>query len=69
MAHVTSPLNLLALAKDDGERYIFLFDDASTEELQHALGRFASDPELSFNWYDAAVLSKDCRELMSREPR
>jgi len=27
------------------------------------LGRFAGDPELSFSWYDAAVLSQKVRRL------
>jgi hypothetical protein len=50
-------VNVLALMKN-GERYVFLYDDDSTEALLKTLGRYASDPELSFSWYDAAVLSQ-----------
>jgi hypothetical protein len=50
-------VNVLALMKN-GERYVFLYDDNSVETLLQTLGRYASDPELSFSWYDAAVLSQ-----------
>lgn len=43
------------------ERYLFLFNDATRAELLRTLGRFASDPELSFTWHDAAVLSQKIR--------
>ena len=43
-------------------RYIFLFDDASRGEALRVLGRFASNPELSMTWYDAAVLSQKVRD-------
>ncbi|MGC4004192.1 MAG: hypothetical protein QM811_14165 [Pirellulales bacterium] len=54
-------LNVLALVKGE-ERYIFLFDEASRAETLRVLGRYASNPELSFSWYDAAVLSQRIRE-------
>jgi hypothetical protein len=57
-----SGVNVLALVKDS-ERYIFLYDDESPETLLQTLGRFASDEELSFTWYDAAVLSQRVRKL------
>ena len=53
-------VNVLALLKN-GERYVFLYDDQSVETLLQTLGRYASDPELSFTWYDAAVLSQRVR--------
>ena len=52
---------MLALLKN-GERYVFLYDDKSVETLLQTLGRYASDPELSFTWYDAAVLSQRIRQ-------
>ena len=55
-------VNVLALVKDS-ERYIFLYDDESPQALLQQLGRFAADPELSFSWYDAAVLSQKVRRL------
>ncbi len=53
-------INVLALVKGK-ERYIFLYDDANRAETLRMLGRFASNPELSFSWYDAAVLSQRIR--------
>lgn len=54
-------INVLALVKGS-ERYVFLYDDASRAETLRVLGRFASNPELSFTWYDAAVLSQKIRQ-------
>ena len=58
---MTTDINVLALVKGE-ERYIFLFDDAHRSEALRTLGRFASNPELSFSWYDAAVLSQRVRQ-------
>jgi hypothetical protein len=55
-------INVLALVKE-GERYVFLYDDESASQLLQTLGRYAADPELSFSWYDAAVLSQRVRHL------
>lgn len=54
-------INVLALVKGN-ERYVFLYDDASRAETLRMLGRYASNPELSMTWYDAAVLSQKVRE-------
>lgn len=53
-------INVLALVKGR-ERYIFLYEDSQKAEALRMLGRFASNPELSFTWYDAAVLSQKVR--------
>ena len=53
---------VLALVKES-ERFVFLYDDDSSEELLETLGHFAADTELSFTWYDAAVLSQRVRRL------
>lgn len=57
-------INVLALLKGD-ERYVFLYDDRSIEQVLQTIGRYAADPELSFSWYDAAVLSQRVRKLMA----
>ena len=57
--------NVLALIKG-AERYVFVYDDASRAETLRTLGRFASNPELSFTWYDAAVLSQKIRQESQR---
>ena len=64
---MTQDLNVLALVKGE-ERYVFLFDDASRAAALRILGRYASNPELSFTWYDAAVLSQKIRHTAEEEP-
>ena len=58
---MTQDINVLALVKGS-ERYIFLFDDNNRAETLRVLGRYASNPDLSFTWYDAAVLSQKIRQ-------
>jgi len=58
---VSEDINVLALVKGS-ERYVFLYDDTSRAETLRVLGRYASNPELSFTWYDAAVLSQKIRQ-------
>ena len=58
---VTHDINVLALVKGE-ERYVFLYDDQRKSEALRTLGRFASNPELSFSWYDAAVLIQRIRQ-------
>ena len=58
---MSQEINVLALVKGE-ERYIFLFDDNNRAETLRTLGRYASDPEMSFTWYDAAVLSQRIRQ-------
>jgi hypothetical protein len=65
---VTQDINVLALVKGS-ERYIFLFDDEHRGEALRTLGRFASNPDLSFTWYDAAVLSQKIRQTADRSRR
>jgi len=50
-------LNVVALIKSN-EKYVFLFVDSKRMETLRAISRFASNPELSLTWGDAAVLSQ-----------
>lgn len=59
-------IDVLDFLKGD-ERYVFAYDDASRVEVLRCFGRFASNPELSFTWWDAAVLAKTVRERHSNE--
>jgi len=61
-------INVIALVKG-GERYVFLFDDDSRAEALRTLGRHAANPELSFSWYDAAVLAQKVRQAAPRPRR
>ncbi len=58
-------INVLALVKG-AERYIFLYDDNNRAETLRTLGRYASNPDLSFTWYDAAVLSQKIRQTSKK---
>ncbi|HMP79224.1 MAG TPA: hypothetical protein PKD54_07215 [Pirellulaceae bacterium] len=60
---MSQDINVLAMAKGE-ERYLFLFNDETRAELLRTLGRFASDPDLSFTWHDAAVLSQKIRSTV-----
>ena len=54
-------ISIVAIVKGE-ERYVFMFDDDTRAETLRTLGRYASNPELSFSWYDAAVLSQKIRQ-------
>ena len=56
-------INVVALVRGE-EQYIFMFDEANRTETLRTLGRYAADPDLSFSWYDAAVLSQKVREML-----
>jgi hypothetical protein len=47
----------------DGEIYSFTFDWASRGEVLRTIGRFASNPELSLTWDDAAYIASRLREV------
>ncbi len=57
-------VNVLALIKGE-ERYVFLYDDESADQLLRTMGEYAADPALSFSWYDAAVMSQRIAKLRS----
>ena len=61
-------INVIALVKG-GERYVFLYDDDSRAEALKTLGRYAANPDLSFSWYDAAVLGQKVRMNTPRTNR
>lgn len=54
-------LNVLALIKGE-ERYIYVYDDASRPSLLEAFRDQAANPQLSLNWFDAAVLTQKAHE-------
>jgi hypothetical protein len=54
-------LNVLALLKGN-ERYVFIYDDKSRPALIDTFRDQAAEPRLSFNWFDAAVLTDRARE-------
>jgi hypothetical protein len=59
--------NVLALIKGE-ERYIYVYDDASRAPLLEAFRCQADDPNLSLNWFDAAVLTQKAHEQAASAP-
>lgn len=62
---MSQDINVVALVKGE-ERYLFLFNDENKSETLRTLGRYASNSELSFSWYDAAVLSQKVRNVKKK---
>lgn len=59
-----SEVNCLGLIKGD-EIYVFVYSDIYKTEILRTLDRFAENPELSFNWREAMILSQKVREMDS----
>jgi hypothetical protein len=45
----------------EGHKFVFLFDKSNWKELLRHVGRLAADPELTFNWQDAAWVGLQVR--------
>jgi len=65
---VAKDIKVIALIKGI-EQYVFLYDENNRAETLRTLGRYASNPELSFTWYDAAVLSQKIRQESLQQAR
>ena len=48
-------VNIFAIQKSDGEKYVFLYDDESRWGLCNIADTFAANPELSFTGRDASI--------------
>jgi hypothetical protein len=57
---VRHELSVLALIRGK-ERFVYVYDDDSREELIEAIRAQAADPAVSLTWYDAAVLVERAR--------
>ena len=53
-------VNVLALVKGK-ERYVFMYNGKNRDAVLESFSRYASDSELSFSWYDAALLTQRVR--------
>lgn len=58
MPQLQTDRNFVAL-RTANEVYMFFYGDEDTEAVIRTIARFAADPELSFNWTDAATLIRD----------
>ncbi|HJZ89553.1 MAG TPA: hypothetical protein VKE40_01695 [Gemmataceae bacterium] len=54
-------LSVLALIRGK-ERYVYVYDDESRDELIEAIRAQAASPAVSLSWYDAAVLTERARQ-------
>ena len=57
-------LSVLALVKGR-ERFIYVFDDQSREQLIDTVRDQAADPKVSLSWFDAAALTERARQQTS----
>ena len=57
--------NVLALLKGN-DRYIFVYDDMSRDEVISTFRDQAADPNLSLTWFDAVVLTRKSKEQVSQ---
>jgi len=48
---------VVALIKGE-ERFVFLFPEENRSEAIRAVGTMATNEDINFSWYDAAVLSQ-----------
>lgn len=51
-----SPMNVLAIQKYSGEKFIFFYDDFSGQEVCNTADKFAKNPDLSFTEKDAQAI-------------
>lgn len=65
MAKLAPDLLVLTMQKS-AETYIFIFNDGRQEEIKQVMARYASNPALGFNWYDAAFLAKRLNQAEKR---
>lgn len=43
------------------ERFVFIYMPSTAKQALRLVGQFASNPDLNFSWYDAAVVSQKIR--------
>jgi hypothetical protein len=64
---MSSDINVLALVKGR-ERFVYVYDDNSQQELIDAVRDHAADPRLSLTWFDASVLTRKVQEQVQASP-
>ena len=64
---MASEVNVLALVKG-AERYVFIYDDGSGQQLIDSFRDQAANPRLSLSWFDAMVLTKKAQEQEAAAP-
>lgn len=62
MSTARKPDRLVIVKAKGSERYVFVFHDDTADDLLRTLGKFAANPDLSFNWSDATDLAREVRK-------
>ncbi len=57
----------VSIVTKGNERYVFLYRYRYLDALDRVFGRYASNPELSFNWHDAATIALAIKKRSSSE--
>ena len=57
------PINVIALQRESGERFVFLYDGESYDTLLETIDRYVSDPELQMTVSEAELLREKAWEL------
>ncbi len=57
---------ILTLVKGQ-QRYLILFNESRKAEALRTMGRWATNPQLDFTWYDAACLSRSLRNMFTSD--
>jgi hypothetical protein len=58
---VQHELSVLALIRGR-ERFVYVYDDESRDQLIEVIRAQAASPAISLSWYDAAVLTERARQ-------
>jgi hypothetical protein len=58
------PVYVLVLVRANKEYFVFFFTRENANEVREQFGRYAADPDMEFNWYDAAVLSGRLQRIL-----
>lgn len=53
----------IGLLRDNGEKYLYIFNDESMPKACQAITSDAMDPELSLSWFEASCLMRQIRKI------
>lgn len=57
------PCNIIALQRASGERFVFLYDGESYDQLLEVIDRFVANPQLNLGEDEAEILRDKAWEL------
>jgi hypothetical protein len=51
------------------QTFVFIFDDANRTETLRQISKLASNPDIEFSWFDAALVCREIRDAKHPSPR